>query len=53
MNSWTLYFDISRNEYGADVGSLLIDECGKRTYSVVQLELGYTDTIAKYETLIQ
>ena len=25
--TWTLYFDISRNEYGIDVGCLLIDPC--------------------------
>ena len=26
--SWNLYFDIFRNEYGADVGCFLIDLCG-------------------------
>jgi hypothetical protein len=53
INSWTLYFDISRNEYGADASCLLIDSCGKITYSVIQLEPRYTDTIVENETLIQ
>jgi hypothetical protein len=33
--SWTLYIDISRNEYGVDVGCLLIDLYSNRTYSVI------------------
>lgn len=53
INSWTLYFDISRNKHGTDVGCLLIHPCGKRTYSVIQLEPGYTNTVAESETLIQ
>jgi hypothetical protein len=53
INSWTLYFDISRNKHGTDVGCLLIHPCGKITYSFIQLESGYTDTIAESETLIQ
>ena len=53
INSWIMYFAISRNEYGVDVGCLLIDPCGKITYSVIQLEPGYTYTIVEYETLIQ
>jgi endogenous inhibitor of DNA gyrase (YacG/DUF329 family) len=51
--SWTLYFDISRNEYGANVGFLLIDLCSNRTYLSVQLEPGCTDNVAEYEALIQ
>ena len=51
--SWTLYFDISKNEYGANDGCLLIDPCGNQTYLVFQLELGCTDTVAEYESLIQ
>ena len=51
--SWSLYFDISRNEYGADVGYHLIDPCGNGTYLVVQLEPGCTGTVVEYETLIQ
>ena len=27
-NLWTLYFDVSRNTHGEDVGYLLIDPCG-------------------------
>ena len=27
-NLWTLYFDVSRNTQGVDVGYLLIDPCG-------------------------
>ena len=27
-NLWTLYFDISRNRQGVDVGCILIDLCG-------------------------
>ena len=53
INSWTLYFDIFRNKHGADAGCLLIDPRGKKTYSVIHLEPGYTDTVAEYETLIQ
>ena len=53
INTWTLYFDISRNKHGTDAGCLLIHPCGKRTYSVIQLEPGYTDTVAESETLIQ
>ena len=53
INSWTLYFDISRNEYGADAGCILIDPYGNKTYSVIQLEPGYTGTLAEYETSIQ
>jgi len=53
INSWTLYFEISRNEHGADAGYLLIDPCGKKTYLVIHLEPGYIDTIAETETLIQ
>ena len=34
--SWNLYFGISRNEYGVDVGCLLLDHCGNKTYLVVQ-----------------
>ena len=52
-NSWTLYFDISTNEYGVDDGCLLIDPCGNRTYLAIQLKPGCTDIVAKYETLIQ
>ena len=51
--SWNQYFEISRNEYKSDVGCLLIDMCDNRTYLVVQLEPGCTDTIAEYENLIQ
>jgi hypothetical protein len=53
INSWTLYFDIFRNKHGANVGCLLIDPCGKITYSVIHLEPRYIDTVAGYETLIQ
>ena len=53
INSWNLYFDISTNKHGTYVGCLLIHPCGKRTYSVSQLEPRYTDTIVEYETLIR
>jgi hypothetical protein len=53
INSWTLYLAISMNEHGADVGCLLIHPCGKITYSIIQLEPRYTDTVVEYETLIQ
>ena len=52
-NYWTLYFDISRNEHGVDVGYLLIDPCGNQTYLAIQLEPRCTDTIAECETFIQ
>ena len=53
INSWTLYFDISRNKHGTDASYLLIHPCGKRTYSVIQLEPGYTDTIVESKILMQ
>jgi ribonuclease HI len=53
INSWALYFDISRNEHGAYASCLLIRPCNKRTYSIIQLEPGYTNTVVEYETLIQ
>ena len=49
INSWNLYFDISRNEHGADASCLLIDPCDKINYSVIQLEPRYTDTVAESE----
>jgi hypothetical protein len=52
-NLWTLYFDISRNMQGVDVGSLLIDPCGIRTYFSYHLESKCTNNDAKYEALIQ
>ena len=51
--SWTLYFAISRNEYGVDTGCLLVDLYRNRTYLAIQLEPVCTDTIVEYETLIQ
>ena len=52
-NSWTLYFDISKNEYGAYVGCLVIDPCNNQTYLVVQLEPKCTNIVVEYATLIQ
>ena len=37
-NLWTLYFDISRNTHGVDVGYLLIDPCDIQTYFSCHLE---------------
>ena len=37
-NLWTLYFDTSKNTHGVDVGCLLIDPCGIRTYLARHLE---------------
>ena len=51
--SWTLYFDIFRNEYGEDVGYLLLDPCKNQTYLLVQLDPRCIDIVAEYETLIQ
>jgi hypothetical protein len=51
--SWTLYFDIFRNEYGANVGCLLIDLYNNQTYLTIQLEPRCTDTIVEDESLIQ
>ena len=42
-NLWTLYFDISRNTQGVDVGCLLIDPCGIRTYFSCHLEYKCTE----------
>jgi hypothetical protein len=52
-NFWTLYFDISRNTHGVDVGYLLIDPCGIQSYFSYHLESKCTNNDAKYETLIQ
>lgn len=49
-NLWTMYFDISS---GVDVGYLLIDPCGIRTYFSYHLESKCTNNGAKYEALIQ
>ena len=51
--SWTLFFDISRKEYGAYTCCLLIDPCGNRTYLAAQLEPGCTNNVVDYEALIQ
>ena len=52
-NLWTLYFDISKNMQGLDVGCLLIDPCRIQTYFSYHLESKCTNNDAKYETLIQ
>jgi ribonuclease HI len=52
-NLWTLYFDVSRNTHGEDVGCLLIDPYGIRTYFSCHLESKCTNNDAKYEALIQ
>jgi hypothetical protein len=52
-NLWTLYFDVSRNTHGLDVGCLLIDPCGIRTYFTYHRESKCTYNDAKYEALIQ
>ena len=52
-NLWTLYFDISRNTHGVDVGYLLIDPCGIQTYFSYHLESKCTNNDAKYEALIR
>ena len=51
-NLWTLYFDVSRNTHRVDVGCLLIDLCGIRTYFSCHLESKCTNNDAKYEALI-
>ena len=52
-NLWTLYFDVSRNAHGVDVGCLLIEPCGIRTYFSCHLESKCTNNDANYESLIQ
>jgi ribonuclease HI len=52
-NLWTLYFDVSRNTHGVDVGYLLIDPYGIRNYLSCHLESKCTNNDAKYEALIQ
>jgi hypothetical protein len=52
-NLWTLYFNVSRNTHEVDVGCLLIDPCGIRTYFSCHLESKCTNNNAKYEALIQ
>ena len=48
-----MYFDVSRNAHGVDVGCLLIDPSGIRTYLSCHLESKCTNNNAKYEALIQ
>ena len=48
-----MYFDISRNTHGVDVGYLLIDPCGIQTYFSCHLESKRTNNDAEYEALIQ
>ena len=52
-NLWTLYFDISRNTLGVDVGYPLIDPCGIHNYFFYHLESKCTNNDAKYKALIQ
>ena len=52
-NLWTLYFDISKNTQGVDVGYLLIDPYGIQTYFSCHLEFKCTNNDAKYVALIQ
>ena len=52
-NLWTLYFDISRNTHGVDIGYLLINPCGIQTYFSCHLESKCTNNDAKYKALIQ
>ena len=52
-NLWTMYFDVPMNTQGVDVGCLLIDPCGIRTYFSCQLESKCTNNNAKYEALFQ
>ena len=52
-NLLTLYFDISRNTQGVDVGSLLIEPCGIQTYFSCLLDLKSTNHDVEYEALIQ
>ena len=52
-NLWTMYFDISRNTHGVDVGYLLIDPCGNRTYFSCHLESKCTNSDVECESLIQ
>ena len=49
-NLWTLYFDISRNTQGVDVGCLLIDPCGTRTDFSYHLESKCTNNDASMRT---
>ena len=51
-NLWTLYFDISKNTKG-DVGCLLVDMYGIRTYFAYHLESKCTNNDVEYEDLIQ
>jgi hypothetical protein len=52
-NLWTLYFYISKNTHGVDVGYLPIDPCGIQTYFSYHLESKCTNNDAKYKDLIQ
>ena len=42
-NLWTLYFDTSKNTQVVDVGYLLVDPCGIKTYFSYHLESKCTD----------
>lgn len=52
-NLWTLYFDISRNTQGVDVGCLLLDLYVIQTYFSCHLKYECTNNDAEYEDLIQ
>ena len=52
-NLCALYFDVSKNTHGVDVGYLLIDLCGIWNYLSFHLESKCTNNDAKYEALIQ
>ena len=48
-----MYFDISKNPQGVDVGCLLIDLHGNRTMITCHLEFECTNNVAEYEALVQ
>jgi len=50
---WTLYFDTSKNTQGVDVGCLLVEPCGIRTYFAYHLECKCTNNDVEYEALMQ
>ena len=52
-NLWTLYFYISRNTQGVDVGFLLVGLCGIQTYFSHHLESKCTNNDVEYKALIQ
>ena len=49
---WSLYFDGSKSQEGTNVGCVLIDPKGNKTFIACQLEFECTNNTTEYESLL-